>query len=137
MDYSTTNNHNFYIKKNSTLPKIKYALTDHIMQKYDLTEDKLKNVAVTFSMINAETGRYKIANAPARLAIVEDISGSPDETKYTLTYKFSEHQTGASGRYWGEFVVDLIGDYCGKIKFPQNDFIQIFIDDSITKTTII
>ena len=138
MDYTTFNNKNFFIKQNSTLPELKYALIFHILQQYDITEDMLDNVAITFSMTDAETGLYRIANVPAKLVINNNRPEFPDETKYTLVYRFRLRDTKKSGRFLGEFVLDFIGnDYCGKIKFPVNGKIDIIVSDSISKTTVI
>ena len=87
MDYSTFNINNFFIKKDSTLPELKYPLTQHTLEQYNITPDMLGNVAVTVSMID-ENGLYRIANAPANLVINDNRPDFPAEEKYTLTYKF-------------------------------------------------
>jgi len=135
--YSTYDSKNFFIKKNSTLPILKLPLIQSIREQYDITEEMLANVAVTFSMRDSETGIYRIANTAGDLDISRDRQGSPDEVEYTLTYKFSLSDTKRTGRFEGEFKIDFLGDYCGKITLPNNTPIQIFISDSITKTTVI
>ncbi len=138
MTYSTFDIKNFFIKKNSTLPELKYPLTQRIREEYDISADMLENVAVTFSMINAETGLYVIANVPANLVISNDRPSFPDEIQYTLAYRFKLKQTSKSGRFYGEFKVDFLGpDSCGKITLPVDGQINIIISDSITKTTVI
>jgi hypothetical protein len=137
MDYSTFNLNNFFIKKDSTLPELKYPLTQHTLDQYDITNDMLENVAVTFSMVDADNGLYRIANVPANLAINTARPEFPDELTYTLTYRFKLSQTSKSGRYYGEFVIDFLGENCGKIKLPVDSQINILISDSITKTTVI
>lgn len=137
MDYSTFTNRTFYIKKNSTLPKVKFVLTQHIREKYDITEEMLDNVAVTFSMIEEETGIYQIANVPASLNINRNREEYPDEGEYTLSYKFKLPQTKKTGRFRGEFKLDFLGDYCGKITLPTDTSINIIISDSITKTSVV
>jgi len=138
MDYSTFNIKNFFIKKDSTLPELKYPLTQHTMQQYDITPDMLENVAVTTSMINTNTGIYRIANAAGNLVINNNRSEYPDEVQYTLIYRFKLPQTAKAGRYQAEFVIDFLGnENCGKIKLPVNGYINIIISDSITKTTVI
>lgn len=128
----------FHLKQNSTLPTIKFPITEKIMEMYDISDDMLKSVAITFSMHDIGTGAYRIANSPAKLVILEDRSLYPDEEKYTLTYRFNEEETSKTGFYAGEFVLDFIGyDNCGKIKFPLNNKIDIIISNSITKTTVI
>jgi len=141
MDYSTFNINNFFIKKDSTLPELKYPLPQHTMEQYDITKDMLENVAVTFSMMEADTGLYRIANAAGNLIVYNNRPEYSDEEQYTLTYHFKLNDTRKAGRYLGEFVVDFIPSGndggCGKIKFPVNGQINIIISDSITKTTVI
>jgi len=139
MNYSTYDINNFFIKKDSSLPELKYPLIQHAMEMYNITEDMLENVAVTFSMIDASNGTYRIANAPANLVINNDRPDYPAEEKYTFTYRFTLRDTNKAGRFLGEFVVDFLGEQigCGKIKLPVNSQINIIISDSITKTTVI
>ena len=138
MDYSTFNINNFFIKKDSTLPELTYPLTQHILKKHNITSDMLENVAVTTSMINANTGLYCVANAAGNLVVNNDRPDYPDEVQYTLTYRFKLSQTAKAGRYQAEFVIDFLGnENCGKIKLPVNGYINVIISDSITKTTVI
>ncbi len=137
MDYSTFNINNFFIKKDSTLPELKYPLTQHTMEQYDITADMLENVAVTFSMIEANTGIYRIANVGANLVVNNNRPEYPDEVQYTLTYRFKLLQTARTGRYYGEFKLDFLGENCGKITLPTQNQINIQISDSITKTTVV
>ena len=137
MDYSTFKLNNFFIKRNSTYPKLKYPLTQKVREQYDISDDMLKNVAITFSMINAENGLYKIANVPANLDINFDREKYPDEEQYTLTYTFTLDDTDTGGYYLGEFKVDFLGENCEKLTIPTQNQINIYISDSITKTTVI
>lgn len=139
MDYSTFNLNNFFIKKDSTLPDLKYPLTQHTMEKYDITPDMLENVAVTFSMIDADTGLYRIANVAGYLVINNSRPEYPDEVQYTLAYRFKLSQTRKAGRFLGEFKLDFLNpEYgCGKITLPTQKKINITISGSITKTTVI
>lgn len=128
----------FFIKKNSTLPKLKFALSEYMLSRYDITDDMLENCAVTFSMQDAESGKYYIANKPADLIVNDNFAENPDDDKYNLAYKFSLSDTSKVGQYLGEFKVDFLGEnQCGKITFPITDKIQIVIQDSNTKTTVI
>ena len=138
MDYSTFNINNFFIKKDSTLPELKYPLIQKVREKYDISDMMLENVAVTFSMMDADTGLYRIANVPASLVINTDRPEYPDEVKYTLVYRFKLKDTKITGRYLGEFKLDFLGDGgCGKITLPTEGQINILISDSLTKTTVI
>jgi len=137
MDYSTFTNRSFFIKQNSTLPEIKYALTEKIREKYDITEEMLENVAVTFSMVDEETGLYKIANVAANLDINRTRPEYPDEVEYTLSFRLKLSQTKRPGRFQAEFKIDFLGDNCGKITLPTDDVINVIITKSSTKTTVI
>lgn len=136
MNYSTFNISNFYIKKDSTLPEIKYPLTQNFRERYNISDEMLENVAVTFSMIDADTGIYRVANVAANLVVINNIANNPDEEKYTLTYRFKSNQTSKTGRYLAEFTLDGLGDECGKIKLPLSTYINVTISDAITKTSV-
>ena len=136
---SLNTNRTIFVKQNSTLPEVKFSITQTLMEKYDLTDDMMENVAVTFSMIESSTGNFQIANSPAKLIVLDRVFEKLDEPRYTLAYRFKLSETKNIGRFFGEFVVDFLGDeYCGKIKFPVDDTqINIIIGDSITKTTVL
>jgi hypothetical protein len=128
----------FFIRKNSTLPVLKYPLSSRIRKKYGITDEMFENVAVTFSMVNADTGIYKIANTSASIDLNDDRYSRENQEKFVLQYMFKEYQTNESGRFLGEFAVDFLGPVgCGKIKFPVDGDISIVISDSITKTTVV
>jgi len=129
---------NFYIKKNSTLPVLKYEITKDIINEYSLTHEMIMGCAVTFSMINKENNSFVIANKPGDIVINEDGQNIMNQGKYLLCYKFSELDTKKTGYYHGEFKVDFIyPENCGKLTLPNNENINIFITDSITKTTLV
>ena len=129
----------FFIKQNSTLPVLKFPLTDKLMEKYNITDEMLENIAVTFSMID-ENGNYVIANKPADFFKKDD--GSYEylgESKYTLLYKFSKYDTNDSGFFEAEFKLDFLDNEagCGKITLPNTKKIQVIISKSMTITTVI
>ena len=137
-NYSTFDGNNFFIKKNSTLPELKFPLTQWVRERYDLTDAMLENVAVTFSMMDADTGIYRIANVAANLIVNRNRPEYPDEVEYTLTCRFKLSQTRKTGRFLGEFKIDFLGDgECGKLTLPTEEKINIIISDSITKTTVV
>ena len=76
------------------------------MEKYDITDEMMENVAVTFSMID-ENGNFYIANYGADLKLSEVRSDEPDEVNYTLIYNFSKFDTTYPGQYRGEFKLDF------------------------------
>ena len=135
--YATYDSRNFFIAKNSTFPILKYPLIQSLREQYDITDDMMENVAVTFSMKDADSGVYRIANVAGSLVINRDRPEYPDEVEYTLTYKFKPSQTTKQGRFIGEFKLDFLGENCGKITLPNDTPFQIIIGDSVTKTTVV
>jgi hypothetical protein len=127
----------YNIKQNSTLPEIKFPLTERLMQQLDITEDMMDDVAITFSMIDSDTGLFQIANTEARLDIIDNVYERLDDDKYTLVYRLKLSETTKVGRYAGEFKLDFLGENCGKFSFPVDDELQIIIGNSITKTTVL
>ena len=107
------------------------------MEMYNITNDMLENVAITFSMIEADSGLYRIANVPASIEFKRLRPQYPDDFIYALIYRFKLYQTSKPGRYNGEFKLDFMGEGCGKLTLPVDDVINIQISDSITKTTVI
>ena len=129
----------FFIKKNSSLPLLIYELSDTILNKYNITDNMLENSAITFSMIDTETGIYKVANVPATLNIETPNKNFLEFKKYNIYYQFRTKDTNKVGNYESEFVVDFLGETCniGKLKLPVNDKIIVVVSDTITKTDVI
>lgn len=127
---------NLYIKKNSTLSMVKYPLSKKLLDKYFITNEMLENCAVTFSMKDADTGIFFIANVNADLLYLPDRASFPHDTEYSLVYKFKKNQINKTGMYHGEFAIDFLGDSCGKIIIPESDLIVINILDAIVKTDV-
>jgi hypothetical protein len=126
----------FFIQKNSTLPILEYDVTDDSVT-YNITDEMWENCAVTFSMID-ENGIYRIANKEAIFIMTEKIISSIEPYKYKIAYKFSQNDTRKSGQFCAEFKIDFIGENtCGKITLPNTSKINIYINDNITKTTVI
>lgn len=129
----------FFIKQHSTLPTLKFQLTEKIMRKYNISNEMMENVAITFSMID-EYGNYKIANKSADLFVKDENSDELiQESRYILLYNFSLKDTKNTGIFYGEFKIDFLENNggCGKITIPNNDKIIINIVNSATKTTIV
>ena len=55
------------IKQYSTLPLLKYDISEKTLTRYNITEEMMDNVAVTFSMFDIENEEYVILNKKARI----------------------------------------------------------------------
>ena len=111
---------------------VTYGIGARYLDRYGLTDEMFRNVAVTFSMKDIDTGKYRVANVGGSIRDGEAMSGY----RYVLEYMVTESQSSRPGRYTGEFRVDFL-DTGAKITFPNDDGIMIIISDSITKTTVI
>lgn len=127
----------FYIKQYSTSPILKFPIDQKIMEKFNITDEMMENVAVTFSMFDIKEEQYVIANNIANISYRKDITETPYEFKYTLYYTFNSLDTNKYGNFIGEFKLTFLGDYCGTITLPNNDYINIVIMKSTTKTNIV
>lgn len=132
-------NVDFFIRKDSTLPILEIEL-EAISKKYNITPEMWENSVVTFSMIDSETNVFKIANKTGELFSENKTVSYDGSKRYYLQYKFSEKDTKKEGLYFGEFKIDFFDNednICGKLTIPNNKKLQIFVKDSITKTTVV
>ncbi len=129
---------NFYIGQHSTLPELTYSISKKYFDKYSIDDDMLMQSVATFSLIDSDTGLYIIANSPAMFVINTDPYKISKQGKYLLKYRFERFDTTESGKYFGEFKLDILHpDFMGKITFPTTEKLNIFITPSITKTDVI
>jgi len=124
---------NFFIKKNSTFPKLRYGLTEKLLNELEITDEMLTKCAVTFSMKDYETNRFKVANIGGEISKSERGHKYP----YYLEFSFNSRHTNKVGVFLGEFTIDFFSDECtNKIKLPISEEIFIKISDSITNTLV-
>lgn len=123
----------FFIRKKSTLPILKMQLIRDGRIDYQKYADMLETSFVVFSMVNRDTGVYKIAQAPAQIVQREQIGDEPAE--YYFVYKFTERDTNEEGVFYGEFRIHNLG-ICdtdlniGDLKMPIRDELYIHILES-------
>jgi len=94
----------FNIKKNATLPLIKMQVVDDGRVETDSFMSFIESSSIYFSMIDVETGSYKIHLEPA--GFVEKTQIEPNaKIEYYIYYRFPKKYTNKVGRYEGEFVL--------------------------------
>ena len=94
----------FYIKKNSTLPKLymEFAQTGYAT---DVAADlDLENADIVFSMRDTDTCVDKVKCAPARV-VEYNRCADGDCKKYLIEFSFTERHTKKTGTYQGEFQI--------------------------------
>ena len=108
----------FFIKRNSTLPKLQVEVFNESRTGYNQLDPLISASTITFSMYDVETGVYKIAGLPATARVNEDGSG------YILSYQFSKKNTQKIGRFNGFFTItNERGTY--KVPLESNLFISV------------
>ena len=113
----------FFIKKNATLPTIKMLIVRDGRSDYHHF-DNLTGATILFSMINAETGIYKIASKQANVVVEYN---SQNEIEYFVQYSFTPNDTKKVGNYKAQFSITTNQ---GEIVLQLKEDINIFVQDS-------
>ena len=124
----------FFIKRNSELPILQMKVINDGRNDYKKIFDNLENAAITFSMMNVESNRYKVFNKQA--LIIPVLNESCGETEYYIGYKFSKNETNMAGTFKGEFKIDFLDDGTSLI-IPIYEDLFINIADSFVNTKIV
>jgi hypothetical protein len=128
---------NFTIRKNTTLPALKYDIT-HLVANDSLLGQKLKSGVITFSMIDKVTGEYVVANKTGGLSVEKPAThevGLLNGLRYFLIFKWSRKDTSRIGEYKGEFRLDILDGSEDSMAFPDNsESINISIVATLTAT---
>ena len=111
----------FFIRKNSTLPKLMVDFINESRVGYHQSAQDLSGATVTFSMINQDTGLITYANLPATVELNTSTGG------YSLVYQFTRKTSSKTGRFYGEFSVT---NSRGVSILPVRDVLNINITDS-------
>lgn len=124
----------FFIKKNSELPILQMKVINDGRNDYKKIFNNLENAAITFSMMNIESNRYKVFNKQA--LIIPVLDETCGETEYYIGYKFSKNETNMAGTFKGEFKIDFLDDGTSLI-LPIYEDLFINIADSFVNTKIV
>ena len=127
---------NFFIRKNSQLPILQMKIINDGRNDYKKIFEELENAAITFSMLNIETGRYKVFNQPALIIPVETDNCLTIQQEYYLGYQFKKKEVNTAGVYKGEFKIDTFSDGCSLI-LPIYEELFINVIDSFVNSKIV
>jgi len=127
---------NFFIRKNSQLPILQMKIINDGRNDYKKIFEELENAAITFSMLNIETGRYKVFNQPALIIPVETDNCLTIQQEYYLGYQFKKREVNTAGVYKGEFKIDTFSDGCSLI-LPIYEELFINVIDSFVNSKIV
>ena len=130
----------FYIKQNASQPVLIMKLSKDGGSDYQHFHNALENSSITFSMVDVNSGIYKIANKVGGLLLKDKLINNDQPNEYYIYYKFTTGDTKTVGQYKGEFKINLFdvsgstttGTFIGPI--AQDLIINVI--DSITKVDI-
>ena len=121
----------FYINKNSTLPKLKLELINDGRNDFQNFHEKVQNAVIYFTMTDIITGVKRIAKKVAGIeqVVPENCVGE----EFYLVYQFTTRDSSVAGRYTAQFEIDFL-DGTGTLIVPIRDelFVNI-LDGSIKK----
>lgn len=97
----------FFIRQNATSPTLVLKVIKDGRNDFHKLHEMLDNSCITFSMIDTDCGKYKIAHKNAGYIKKETIHpDSPEE--FMLFYPWSATDTNTPGRYRGEFRIKFV-----------------------------
>ena len=115
----------FFINKNSTLPKLKMELVNDGRNDFRQFYEKVQNATIKFTMYDVETKIKKIANSTASIQLKDpNCSIGGDKPEYYIVYQFSLNDTKRVGRYSGQFDITFL-DGTGTLIAPIRDDLYI------------
>lgn len=128
----------FYIRKDSTLPILVMEQVNFGEGDYESLNNLLSNCAVTFSMVNIDTGVYKIANVEAGVVAVPKVhtDKATYPYEYFLFYEWKEKDVDKVGTYKAEFKINFIDPTCKSLTVPIMDDLYVHIGETMTKTSV-
>jgi hypothetical protein len=120
----------FFINKNSTLPKLKMELVNDGRNDFRNFYEKIQNATITFTMYDVDTKIKKIACTDAEIVMVSSNNcQTSDCSEYYIVYQFTERQTSKPGRFIGYFTITFL-DGTGTLIAPIRDELFININDN-------
>ena len=115
----------FFINKNSTLPKLKMELVNDGRNDFRKFYEKIQNAIITFTMYDVETKVKRIGKSSADIEMrISNDYGDSETPTYYITYQFTETQTKKPGRYNGYFTITFL-DGSGTLIAPIKEELYI------------
>ena len=118
----------FFIRKNSLEPILKMQLIQDGRNDFRDFYEKLGNSVIAFSMKKVDTGEFVILNKAG--GIVQKTS--VDEiypAEYYIYYRWQASDVMESGRYQGQFTVELLDQFT-ELVVPIREDLYVNIEES-------
>lgn len=97
----------FYIKQNSTLPRIQMELIEDGRHDFHKFHECIQAADITFTMSNIDTNVVKVAKNKAYIKLRENDDCTE---QYIICYDWKERDTKEAGSYKGVFEITFGGD---------------------------
>ncbi len=119
---------NFYIKQNSSSPKLAVEFETNGYTRLVETDffKRLQNASITFSMQDGDKCYYTIKCKEADLLEIEDCKDKNCAPKFVLSHTFTTKETRKKGVYLGEFTI-LFNDNGEILRLPIKRELKINI----------
>jgi hypothetical protein len=121
----------FYINQNSELPILHMQLIHDGRHDFNKFFEAIQNATITFTMVNAETGVYKVVNQEC---YIKQINTDSCQEQYDICYNWKKHDTNEKGIFEGRFNISFSeiknDNYTypsGLLSMPIRDELQIIV----------
>ena len=121
----------FFINKGSTLNILKMELISDGRNDYKNFHEKIQNSNIYFSMVDVDTGLYKVSKRPAGCMLKVDTPLDAEE-EYYVTYDWRAKDTNRPGTYRGQFTIEFL-DGSGTLIVPIREELMIHVLDGTIK----
>jgi hypothetical protein len=118
----------FFINKNSTLPKLKLELINDGRNDFRDFHEKIQNAEITFSMWDVTNNSKKIACSGANIELKPDECKLDCDPEYYIVYNWKEKDTKKAGRFKGQITITFL-DGSGTLITPTREELFINIID--------
>lgn len=110
---------NFYIKQNSSSPKliVEFESSGYLQFIEKDFYKRLQNASITFSMQDQSKCYYTIKCKAAELIEVEDCIDKNCSPKFVMAYTFTKKETKKKGSFIGEFTI-IFNDNGETLRLP-------------------
>lgn len=118
------------IIQGSTGQSLKMKLLYQTDMDYQEILKRLETAQITFSMRDTASGKWKIANKPARVESTPWEYGEAGKELFLIVYDFPEKDINTVGYYQGQFAIKFL-DCDDVVKVPVKEKLYINILESI------
>lgn len=123
----------FYIKRKSTLPKLRMEVIKDGRHDFEKMYVMLQNSDVYFSMRNKDNGVYKILNKKAKVVQLNTDSCTEE---YIIEYDWTEKDTDTIGIYEGEFTIKVDDSFVCNGQYGDKGIMKVPIQEELNITIL-